>query len=79
MTSAQACANGELLEPVLDAALDEAAAKICAEIKVKRAFLMDFFCARRDACVAMDTWSKFWRISAPACKMVDFGTASNAS
>ena len=37
-----------------------------AEIKVTRAFLMDFFCARRDARVAMGTWSKFW-----ACKMVD--------
>merc|ERR1719473_2628549 len=28
----------------------------------------------KHACVAMDTWSKFWRISAPACQMVDFGT-----
>ena len=33
-----------------------------------------FLCARRHACVAMDTWSKFWRISAAPCKMVDFGT-----
>ena len=28
----------------------------CAKVKVKRAFLMIFLCARRDACVAMDTW-----------------------
>ena len=26
----------------------------CAKIKLQRAYLMDFFCARRDACVAMD-------------------------
>ena len=28
------------------------------------AFLIDFLCARRDARVARDAWSKFWRISA---------------
>ena len=28
----------------------------CAKIKAKCAFLTDFFCARRDACVAMDRW-----------------------
>ena len=46
----------------------------CAIIKVQRAYLMSFLCARRDACVAMDVWSKFWRISAPACQMINFGT-----
>ena len=32
---------------------------------------MNFFCARRDACFVINTWSKFWRISAR--QTVDFG------